>query len=335
MKKIVLLLLCSFQFSCSGQADKKINGVSFVASRELVDQVHIDEVKAINANNAAVMPFGFIREINDPKIIFNTERQWFGERRDGAKQYIEMLHKNGISVMLKPQLWISRGIFTGTLKMDTEDHWKQLEESYRDFILTYADLAAESNVEMFCIGTELEQFVQNRPIFWNLLIQEIRDIYKGKLTYASNWDEFDRVPFWSKLDYVGIDAYFPLSEAKTPTVDELVLGWQPWKDKISKLSTETKKPVLFTEFGYRSMDYTAKKPWLVDRSDEKPNMESQVNAKKAIFQTFWDEDWFSGGYVWKWFADHENSGGANDNRFTPQNKPSLKIISENYKKYSE
>jgi len=162
MKKIVLLLLCSLQFSCSGQADKKINGVSFVASRELVDQVHIDEVKAIHANNAAVMPFGFIKEINDPKIIFNTERQWFGERRDGAKQYIEMLHKNGISVMLKPQLWITRGIFTGTLKMDTEDHWKQLEASYRDFILTYADLAAESKVEMFCIGTDLEKFVKNR-----------------------------------------------------------------------------------------------------------------------------------------------------------------------------
>ena len=330
-----MLLLCGLQFSCSGQADKKINGVSFVASRELVIQDHVDEVKAIHANHAAVMPFGFVKDVNDPKIIFNTERQWFGERRDGAKQYIEMLHKNGISVMLKPQLWISRGIFTGTLKMDTEEQWKQLEASYRDFILTYADLAAETHVEMLCLGTELEQFVQNRPKFWDRLISEIREMYSGKLTYASNWDEFERVPFWSQLDFVGIDAYFPLSEAKTPTVEELVLGWQPWKEKIAALSSKTKKPILFTEFGYRSMDYTAKKPWLVDRSDEKPNMESQVNAKKAIFQTFWEEDWFSGGYVWKWFIDHERSGGEEDNRFTPQNKPSLKIISENFKKYSE
>ena len=330
-----MLLLCGLQFSCSGQADKKINGVSFVASRELVIQDHVDEVKAIHANHAAVMPFGFVKDVNDPKIIFNTERQWFGERRDGAKQYIEMLHKNGISVMLKPQLWISRGIFTGTLKMDTEEQWKQLEASYRDFILTYADLAAETHVEMLCLGTELEQFVQNRPKFWDRLISEIREMYSGKLTYASNWDEFERVPFWSQLDFVGIDAYFPLSEAKTPTVEELVLGWQPWKEKIAALSSKTKKPILFTEFGYRSMDYTAKKPWLVDRSDEKPNMESQVNAKKAIFQTFWEEDWFSGGYVWKWFIDHERSGGEQDNRFTPQNKPSLKIISENFKKYSE
>ena len=330
-----MLLLCGLQFSCSGQADKKINGVSFVASRELVIQDHVDEVKAIHANHAAVMPFGFVKDVNDPKIIFNTERQWFGERRDGAKQYIEMLHKNGISVMLKPQLWISRGIFTGTLKMDTEEQWKQLEASYRDFILTYADLAADTHVEMLCLGTELEQFVQNRPKFWDRLISEIREMYSGKLTYASNWDEFERVPFWSQLDFVGIDAYFPLSEAKTPTVEELVLGWQPWKEKIAALSSKTKKPILFTEFGYRSMDYTAKKPWLVDRSDEKPNMESQVNAKKAIFQTFWEEDWFSGGYVWKWFIDHERSGGEEDNRFTPQNKPSLKIISENFKKYSE
>jgi hypothetical protein len=335
MKRRGLLLLCAIQFSCAGQVHKKFNGVSFVASREEVVQEQVEAVMQVHANSAAVMPFGFIREVNNPQIIFNTERQWFGETKNGAKQYIDILHKNGISVMLKPQIWISQGIFTGTLKMEDEAHWTQLETSYSDFILTFASLAAESKVDVLCIGTELEQFVQNRPQYWDSLIAEIRQIYKGKLTYAANWDEFDRVPFWKQLDYIGVDAYFPLSESKTPTVEELVAGWQPWKMRMADVSTETQKPILFTEYGYRSMDYTAKKPWLVDRSEEKPNMESQVNAKKAIFSEFWGEDWFAGGYIWKWFVNHDTAGGQNDNRFTPQNKPSLKIISENYKKYSE
>ena len=126
MKKLVLLLVCSIQFSCSGQGNKKINGVSFVASREAVVQEQVEAIMQINANSAAIMPFGFIREVNNPEISFNTERQWFGETKNGAKQYIDILHKNGISVMMKPQLWISNGVFTGVLKMDSEDHWKQL-----------------------------------------------------------------------------------------------------------------------------------------------------------------------------------------------------------------
>ncbi|TLP82739.1 glycoside hydrolase family 113 [Maribacter sp. ACAM166] len=335
MKKLGLLLACMIQFSCYGQVYKKINGVSFVASREEVAQEQVEAVMQVNSNSAAVMPFGFIREVNNPKISFNTDRQWFGETKNGAKQYIDMLHKNGISVMLKPQIWISKGVFTGVLKMDSEAHWKQLEESYSDFIMTFAQLAKESKVDVLCIGTELEQFVKNRPAYWNTLIPKIRQVYKGKLTYTANWDEFDRVPFWKQLDYIGIDAYFPLSESKTPTVEELVSGWQPWKTKMLDLSTETQKQILFTEYGYRSMDYSAKKPWLVDRTEEKPNMVSQMNCKKAIFAEFWGEKWFAGGYVWKWFANHDTAGGENDNRFTPQNKPSLKIISENYKKYSE
>ena len=109
MRTLGLLVLCFLQFSCASQKFEKINGVSFVASREKVGQHQVQEILNINANNAAVMPFGFIREINSPEIIFDTERQWFGETKNGAKQYIEMLHKNGVEVMLKPQIWIWRG----------------------------------------------------------------------------------------------------------------------------------------------------------------------------------------------------------------------------------
>ncbi len=331
MRVLGFLIFCLLQFSCASQAIPKINGVSFVASREEAKQEHVDEVLLVNANHAAVMPFGFIRDINSPEIIHNTDRQWFGETKGGAKQYIELLQKNGVQVMVKPQIWIWRGEFTGTLKMNTEEEWKILEKSYDDFIITYAKLAEETKADILCIGTELEQFVKNRPGYWKNLVKEIREVYKGKLTYAANWDEYPRTTFWEDLDYIGIDAYFPLSEEKTPSVEQLKKGWQPWKNKIAALSKEKNKPVLFTEFGYRSMDYNAKKPWLVDRNDDAVNLQAQSNAKKAIFSEFWTEDWFAGGYVWKWFINHEKSGGIEDNRFTPQNKPAQKIITEYYK----
>lgn len=333
MKRFGLLLLCLLQFSCFTEAQKKINGVSFVASREEVSQIQVDEILKIHANSAAVMPFGFMREIGSPEIIFDTDRQWFGETRKGAKQYIQLLQKNKVEVMLKPQIWVWRGEFTGTIKMETEENWQQLEDSYDKFILNYAELAEETNVPIFCVGTELERFIENRPEYWQQLIKKVRTIYKGKLTYAANWDEYKRTPFWKQLDYIGIDAYFPLSDSKTPTVEELEKSWQPWKEKIAELAKVNDKPILFTEYGYRSMDYAAKKPWLVDDNEDNVNLTAQANAKKAIFKEFWNEDWFAGGYVWKWFIQHEKSGGNMDNRFTPQNKPAQQVIGKHYKSF--
>lgn len=321
------------QLSCASQEINKMNGVSFVASRQEVTQNHIDPVISVNASHAAIMPFGFIRDLSSPKIIFDSERQWYGETKKGAKQYVELLHKNGIKVMLKPQIWVSRGEFTGSIKMEAEGDWKLLENTYESFIITYAGLAQEANIDLLCIGTELEQFVKNRPEFWTELIKKIKVVYKGELTYAANWDEYGRTPFWNDLDYIGIDAYFPLSEEKSPTAEQLKEGWKKWKKPISEWSQKFEKPVIFTEFGYRSMDYTAKKPWLVDRNEEGVNFEAQAIATKVLFEEFWPEDWFAGGYIWKWFIDHEESGGLDCNRFTPQNKDAEEIIRAHYNMY--
>lgn len=232
--------------------------------------------------------------------------------------------------MLKPQIWVWRGEFTGYIEMETEADWNRLETAYSKFILEYAALAQEIEAEVFCIGTELEQFIANRPGYWNKLILEIKNIYKGKLTYAANWDEFKRTPFWKELDFIGVDAYFPVSNSKTPTVEECLEGWKMHKEVIKAMSEKHQKPILFTEFGYRSVDYSGKEPWKSDRSMTTVNMEAQTNTTKALFDAFWKEEWFAGGFVWKWFHDHEQSGGENNSRFTPQNKPVEKVIEVHY-----
>ncbi|MEX0363287.1 MAG: glycoside hydrolase [Allomuricauda sp.] len=333
MKRLGLLFLCLIQLSCTGQKQEKINGVSFVGSREKVAQTHVEPVVRVNANYAAVMPFGFARSLNSPQIIFDTERQWYGETRQGAKQYIDLLRKNGIKIMLKPQIWIWRGEFTGDMAMQSEEDWQILEETYSDFALTYAQLAEETKAEVYCIGTELEEFVKQRPLFWTDLIAKIKKIYGGKLTYAANWDEYPRVPFWGQMDFIGVDAYFPLSEDQKPSLEGLKAGWQPWKTKLADLAEAMDRPILFTEFGYRSMDYAAKKPWLVDRNQMNVNLQAQADATQAVFQEFWEEDWFAGGFVWKWFIHHNDSGGSEDNRFTPQNKPAENVIRSFYGDY--
>jgi len=120
-----ILFLVLFQ-SCQAQ-QQKINGLSLVSSREKINSGHIDPIVNVNANYVAIIPFGFIRDLKNPEVRFNTERQWFGETKVGVKQYTDQLRAKKIKVMLKPQIWVARGKYTGFIEMENEDNWKLLE----------------------------------------------------------------------------------------------------------------------------------------------------------------------------------------------------------------
>ncbi|MHB0754759.1 glycoside hydrolase family 113 [Polaribacter sp. M15] len=329
IKYLLVLGLYLIQVSANSQV-KKYNGVSFVASGIKINETHTNPVIKAQSNTVALMPFGFIKNLSSPQIIHNTKKQWFGETKAGLKQYASEFKKHHIKIMVKPQIWVWKGYFTGDIIMDSEENWKILEDSYTSFIITYAKAAQDINAEILCIGTELEKFVMHRPKYWNNLIAKIRKVYQGKLTYAANWDEFKRVPFWNQLDFIGIDAYFPLSDKKTPTVADFENGWKPHKNEIIQVQTKFQKPVLFTEYGYRSVDYAGKKPWESKRQKGNVNLDAQVNGLQAIHNQFWNEKWFAGGFIWKWFHKHNEVGGINNNRFTPQNKPAQKRLTKLY-----
>ncbi len=316
---------------CSAQS-QKINGVSFVASPDPIDQSHIVPIKKIHANWAAVMPFGFVKNLNTPELLFDRERQWWGERVVGTSKTIQLLKEQNIQVMLKPQLWVWRGEFTGDIKMQSEEDWLAFEKAYRKFIICYAKIAQQEQIPILCIGTELSKFALTRTIYWEQLIKDIRAIYTGKLTYAANWDSYSKIPFWCDLDYIGIDAYFPISDSKTPSNEEIILGWREHKNNIMRTQSENNIPVLFTEYGYRSVDYAGKAPWETSRQAGSINHEAQEELLQGIFDTFWAESWFAGGFLWKWFHNHEQVGGTDNNRFTIQNKPAEAILKKQYQK---
>ncbi len=324
-------IILSSSTGCTQNSSTKINGVSLVAAPDSLLQKHVTPLLEIGSNYASIMPFGFIKNTSHPQVVYNTQRQWFGETKEGAKQYIQLLQKNDISVMMKPQIWIWRGEYTGLLEMTSEEHWVELEQSYSAFILEYAQVAQETHCTIFCIGTELELFIKNRPEYWKKLIAKIRTVYSGKLTYAANWDEYKRVAFWDQLDYIGIDAYFPVSHSKTPIITELKQGWEPWKIEMKTVSKNYNKPVLFTEYGYRSTNFTGKEPWNIDRNSSSSNELGQANALRALYSEIWSEEWFAGGFIWKWYHNHQEAGGTTNNRFTPQNKQAEIILKNQYK----
>lgn len=336
MKKIVQIFIAVFiiasTHSCA-QKPEKINGLSFVASRNEISQKDVKDVKAFNANHVAVIPYGFMRSINDPEINYNTNRQWWGEQHKGVLHTIDLFKADGVKIMLKPQIWIGRGAYTGHIDLDSEEKWKKLEDSYRTFILDYAQIAADKKIGILCIATEMDSFVKRRPKFWQQLISEIRAIYKGKLTYAGNWDSYKRASFWNQLDYVGVDAYFPVSDEKTPTLDTLKTRWEKWKLEMSSLSRKLNKPILLTEYGYISADYAGREPWKNAGSEQEVNEKAQKMLLQGLYDNLWQEEWLAGGFLWKHFPEQFYQGERRrgfERLFNVQKKEAAAVVKEIY-----
>jgi len=38
----------------------------------------------------------------------------------------------------------------------------------------------------------------------------------------------EKITFWDELDYIGIQAYFPLVDNKYPTAEEISKGWNDY-----------------------------------------------------------------------------------------------------------
>ena len=198
-------------------------GVSFVNPSRPVDASAFDPIAQLNANWTSIIPFGFIRN-GHSKVEYNIPWQWWGERDEGVIALTQFAHNKNIKIMIKPQVWLLNGAFTGDFSLSSETEWQDLENTYYNYILHFANLADSIGAEAFCIGTEFKTFIANRPAFWGRLIDSVRVHYHGEITYAGNWDSYKTFPHWVKLDFIGIDAYFPVSDSETPTVDECILG---------------------------------------------------------------------------------------------------------------
>ncbi len=304
----------------------KMKGITVVAPPEEIDSSAFIRLRNLGTDWVALVPYGFTRK-GQPNVRYNSDRQWWGERKEGIEACVSMAKAQGLKVMLKPQVWMGGG-WIGELDFVLESDWIQWEKAYHDYIMEYMDVALRNDVEMFCIGTEINVSVEKRPAFWYQLIKEIKSSYKGQLTYSANWDHFEKVPFWLELDYIGISSYFPLSAEKTPSHKELCRAWSKVVKNLNNFSTQQKRPILFTEYGYLTVDGCAGKTWELENKLDKLaiNHIAQANSYDALWTSLHNEKTWAGGFLWKWFPAGQGHEGYLDKDYTPQDKPAEAVI---------
>ncbi len=279
-------------------------------------------LKELGVNWISITPFGFQRTPQDTVI-----GRYATESDESMLAVTEQAHALGMKVMMKPHLWLYPPFWVGDIEHHSEGSWAAWFKSYHDFIVHFAELAKVGSMDALCIGNELKK-TSIRDAEWRGIIKAVRAVYDGPLTYGATAEEVFAVKFWDLLDFIGVNAYYSLVNARTAELTTLLDAWQPVLARLSALSIFWQKKVVFTEIGYRSADFGAWRHWEI--GDSAPvNLQLQANAYAAVFEAVWPQPWFGGAYWWKWPSSNMG-GGPENNDFTPINKPSESVLRKNY-----
>ncbi|MBD3379585.1 MAG: hypothetical protein GF408_03880 [Candidatus Omnitrophica bacterium] len=255
-------------------------------------------LRQIGYDTIAIMVPAYQDELRSDTVFTNDVEGGDTPTDEALVHAIKTCHRIGLRVMIKPH--VDPRTDEARINIMASEEWF---DSYDEFIMRYARLSAENDVEIFCIGTELEATTFEAWTHrWEGLIDKVEQVYDGELTYAANWTEYEGVPFWDRMDYIGIDAYFPLTQESDPTVEQLTAAWDGIADKIEKWLGDnglTGKGVILTEIGYPSADRANTQPWVAITNIE--DQQEQADCLDAVFRALSKRNWFKGYYIWQYF----------------------------------
>lgn len=301
-------------------------------------KVSLVELAKTGANFVAIIPTRFTKTLRDTEISPTAQT----ETDANVVRAIIDAHDAGLKVMLKPHVDAMNGKPRLDFAPADVGEWFR---QYEAFLLNYARMAAEHHVELFCIGCEYESLEGPRyRELWLRVAKRVRSVYSGPLVYASGSGK--EVSFWDTVDYIGVDAYNALSNAANPSVDQLVEGWvsvsaNRWvasltgnkspRDYYRALWEAHRKPMIFTEIGYKSVAGAAARPgdW---KFNGPVDLELQARAYEAFFRVWSAESsWMKGAFLWHWEPRIiREQSQRNWKDYSPQAKPAAVVITRWY-----
>ena len=227
--------------------------------------------------------------------------------------------ERGISLLIKPQIDVDDETFRGDIQPRDRATWW---ESYGAMIDHYAALASRVGADGLAVGVELRSMSADTLAF-EQLIGHARQRFSGTLVYSANWDEVEQVGFWTSLDAIGVDAYYPLTTHTGTSVDGLAAAWEPIADRLRQLSDDVDRPVIFTELGYAARPDAAVDPSGAYRSDGPVDVDAQARAYEAALRALGGEHWLRGIYWWDWPIDPRDETG---DAYSPLDRPAQGVI---------
>ena len=284
------------------------------------------ELKSLGSNWVSIHPYA--------RIDRNGEVRW--RRQDGdsdqapewLRRPIEEAHRQGLKIFVKPHLahWGSYS-WRGEIAYEDPEARERFFRTYRQWISTMARFS--SGADAFAVGTELDGTIEHEDE-WRATIAAVRAEFDGPLTYAANWTDYERIPFWDALDAIGIQAYFPLLDRsrvgeRLPPQSEFDAGWRSIMARMREFSERHDKIVVFTELGYNLSSKAPYEPWDYEAKGGRYAAELQERCMRAALSAIAMEPSVVGAFLWKWFP------GEREPRDFAMSSPAMRrVISEHW-----
>ena len=290
------------------------------------------EVQRLGANWISLTPFGRIWDLDPSGVDLRFEAS-FADNRRGIILAVKQAHALGLKVLLVPHIWSEGGGWRGEIDPKSDEGWNRWAKGYQDFAVNWAKVSAEAGVDLFAIGVEMRSFLTtSHAPKASALIDEIRRHYHGPLTYSANWDDVDDTVIWDKLDVVGLNAFYPLAENPQAKLSELRAGAVKIRERLKDSAMRFEKPILFCEFGYTTRPDPALRPWEWPEtfSNIPADQQAQAEAYLGLMSGIAEEPYFSGAFVWRFYADPNDMSQETEWGFSPRGKLAELVLREGY-----
>lgn len=290
----------------------------------------LQELRSWGATWVSLTPFGRTMDLRPTGVDLTFESP-FEENRAHVLAAIRQAHAAGLKVLLVPHLWVESGAWRAEIDPGTEQGWERWAEGYGRFLLSWAEVARESGADMLSVGVELRSWVTTaRAPSFLALIQRVRSVYDGPLTYSANWDDVHETIIWGELDVIGINAFYPLAQREQAELPELMHGGRRVAEQVRELAQDWGRPVLFTEIGYTTRPDPALRPW--EWPDAMKNVRvdewAQAQAYQGLLAPLVDEPGFAGFFVWRVYADPDDLSQEAEWGFSPRGKLAEWVVRE-------
>ncbi|WP_186577109.1 glycoside hydrolase family 113 [Aquibacillus kalidii] len=259
------------------------------------------------------------------KTAFSTEIDYKGDHMVSDEELIDMVRyarSLDLKVMIKPTVNPKDGIWRAHINffdidVPCEPKWSDWFKSYTDYQLHYAEIAEELNCEMFIVGCEMVQ-TERKDKEWRALVEEVRKVYHGLITYNTDKYQEGNVKWWDAVDVISSSGYYPLGD------------WENQLDRIEEIIKPFQKPFFFAEAGCPSRNGSADVPndWSLEGDI---NLKEQEEFYKDMFAATCKRDWVKGFGLWDWKAILYQENKANqDDDYAVFGKPAEKVIKDFY-----
>lgn len=226
--------------------------------------------------------------------VVSTDIDYSSSRTVGVQELmdlIDIVHDRGLKVILKPLVDVLDGTWRAHISffdfnVPTEPTWTEWFRSYTDFQLRFAQIAAEKNVDIFIVGCEMVQ-ADKRENEWRTLLNKVRKIYSGLITYNADKYQENRINWWDACDMISSSGYYPHN------------SWEEQLQRIEKVVKQFNKPFFFAETGCMNVKGAVNRPnkWKEtgSRSDD-----DQAYFYQKMFEACDKFEFVKGYGIWQW-----------------------------------